>query len=111
MDLSKLINVTRSDISKYELNDIIPNKETLFKIGKVLNIRYICNDGYTNIIISDFKKKLKYWRLKNNLTISKACKYFNTDKSTYYKWEKGIFNISREKYNSNKALIDYILTL
>lgn len=51
------------------------------------------------------------WRLKNNFSIAKASNYFNTDRSTYYKWEKGIFNISKDKYSQNKNLIDFILDL
>ena len=110
-DLSNLTNITRAAISEYELNNIIPTKETLLKIGAVLDIDYICNEGYSKLIISNFNEKLKLWRLKNNLSIAKACNYFNTDKCTYYKWEKGIFNISKYKYYKNKNLIDSILDL
>ena len=76
-----------------------------------MDIDYICNEGYSKLIISNFNEKLKLWRLKNNLSITKASTYFNTDKSTYYKWEKGIFSISKEKYYCNKNLIDSILDL
>lgn len=110
-DLSNLTNITRAALSEYELNNIIPTKETILKIGSVLDIDYICNEGYSKLIVSNFNKKLKLWRLKNNLSITKASTYFNTDKSTYYKWEKGIFNISKEKYYCNKNLIDSILDL
>ena len=110
-DLSKLTCITRGSISEYELNNIIPTKETLLKIGSILDISYICNEGYSKLIISNFPNKLKLWRVKNNLSIAKACKYFHTDRGTYYKWEKGIFNISKEKYYYNKNLIDYILDL
>ena len=110
-DLSNLTNIARASISEYELNNIIPTKETLLKIGLILDISYICNEGYSKLIISNFPNKLKLWRIKNNLSITKACKYFYTDRSTYYKWEKGIFNISKEKYYCNKNLIDSILDL
>lgn len=110
-DLSNLTNITRAALSEYELNNIIPTKETILKIGSVLDIDYICNEGYSKLIVSNFNEKLKLWRLKNNLSITKASTYFNTDKSTYYKWEKGIFNISKEKYYCNKNLIDSILDL
>ena len=110
-DLSNLTNIARAAISEYELNNIIPTKETLLKIGGVLDIDYICNEGYSKLIISNFNEKLKLWRLKNNLSITKASAYFNTYKSTYYKWEKGIFNISKDKYYHNKNLIDSILDL
>lgn len=110
-DLSNLTNITRAAISEYELNNIIPTKETLLKIGSVLDIDYICNEGYSKLIISNFNENLKLWRLKNNLSITKASAYFDTDKSTYYKWEKGVFNISKDKYYQNKSLIDSILDL
>ena len=110
-DLSNLTNITRAALSEYELNNIIPTKKTILKIGSVLDIDYICNEGYSKLIISNFNEKLKLWRLKNNLSITKASTYFNTDKSTYYKWEKGIFSISKEKYYCNKNLIDSILDL
>lgn len=110
-DLSNLTNIARAAISEYELNNIIPTKETLLKIGTVLDIDYICNEGYSKLIISNFNEKLKLWRLKNNLSIAKACNYFDTDRGTYYKWEKGIFNISKDKYYQNKSLIDSILDL
>lgn len=110
-DLSNLINITRAAISEYELNNIIPTKETLLKIASVLDIHYICNEGYSKLIISNFDEKLKLWRLKNNLSIAKASSYFNTDRGSYYKWEKGIFNISKDKYYQNKNLIDSILDL
>ena len=110
-DLSNLTNITRAAISEYELNNIIPTKETLLKINSVLDINYICNEGYSKLIISNFNEKLKLWRLKNNLSIAKACNYFNTDRGTYYKWEKGIFNISKDKYYQNKKIIDSILNL
>lgn len=110
-DLSNLINITRAAISEYELNNIIPTKETILKIGLVLNIDYICSEGYSKLIISNFNKKLKLWRLKNNLSITKASTFFDTDKSTYYKWENGIFNMSKDKYYQNKNLIDSILDL
>ena len=42
---------------------------------------------------------------KNNYSIANACKYFNIDRSTYYKWEKGLFNISKNKYDYNKNLM------
>lgn len=83
-DLSKLTNITRGTISEYKVNSIIPTKETLLKIGLILDINYICNEGYSKLIISNFCNKLKLWRVKNNLSITKACKYFYTDKSTYY---------------------------
>ena len=110
-DLSNLTNITRAALSEYELNNIIPTKKTILKIGSVLDIDYICNEGYSKLIISNFNEKLKLWRLKNNLSITKASTYFNTDKSTYYKWEKGIFSISKEKYYCNKNLIYSILDL
>ena len=110
-DLSNLTNITRTAISEYELNNIIPTKETILKIGLILNIDYICSEGYSKLIISNFNEKLKLWRLKNNLSITKASTFFDTDKSTYYKWEKGIFNISKDKYYQNKNLIDSILNL
>ncbi|KHS56113.1 hypothetical protein QX51_15175 [Terrisporobacter othiniensis] len=110
-DLSNLTNITRAALSEYELNNIIPTKKTILKIGSVLDIDYICNEGYSKLIISNFNEKLKLWRLKNNFSITKASTYFNTDRSTYYKWEKGIFNISKDKYYHNKNLIDSILDL
>lgn len=110
-DLSKLSGIRRSDISIYELDNTIPTKNTLIKLSKVLDLNYICNEGYSKLIISDFSNKLKLWRIKNNYSIANACKYFDTDRSTYYKWEKGIFNISKDKYYYNKNLIDSILDL
>ncbi|MEG2246415.1 MAG: helix-turn-helix transcriptional regulator [Peptostreptococcaceae bacterium] len=110
-DLSILSGIRRSDISIYELDSTFPTKNTLIKLGKVLDLNYICNEGYSKLIISDFSNKLKLWRIQNNYSIANACKYFYTDRSTYYKWEKGLFNISKDKYSSSKNLIDSILNL
>ena len=63
-DLSKLSSIRRSDISVYELDNTIPTKNTLIKLGKVLDLNYICNEGYSKLIISDFPNKLKLWRIK-----------------------------------------------
>lgn len=110
-DLSKVTGITRTTISEYELNNIIPSKDTLLKIGHILNLDFICCEGYSKLLICNFYLKLKYWREKNNYSIYQACKIFNIDKSSYYRWEKGVFIISRSKYYSNKALVDSIMNL
>lgn len=109
--LSSLINISRNTIADYELDLVHPSKNNLLKLGLILDLKYICCEGYSKLLMSNFSEKLKHWRKLHNISVYEASKHLNINKDTYYRWESNQYIISKKVYENNKKLLDFILNL
>ncbi|WP_072723541.1 helix-turn-helix transcriptional regulator [Tepidibacter thalassicus] len=98
LDLSRLTGLSEGAIHGYETNTIHPSKSALEKLGQVLNLNYICSDGYSKFLLSNYPEKLRMWRNKKNISMIKASEILGVGKSTYASWENETYSVSKNYY-------------
>ncbi|WP_443081743.1 helix-turn-helix transcriptional regulator [Tepidibacter sp.] len=103
-DLSKLTGLSEGAIQGYECDCIHPSREAIFKLGQVFDLDYICCNGYSKFLISNYPKKLKQWRKKETISTRKAATILGVGKSTYISWENETYSVSKNYYYK---LIDF----
>lgn len=81
-DLSKLTGLSGGAIQGYECDCIHPSREAIFKLGQIFDLDYICSNGYSKFLISNYPEKLKIWIKKENISIRKAAKILGIGKTT-----------------------------
>ena len=96
--LAKECGLSSGAIAGYEYDTIYPSKDALIKLGKIIDLDYLCCDEYTKFILSDYVSLLKKWRKDNNLSVRKAARILGIPSSTYSSWEREIYGISKENY-------------
>ena len=112
-DLSELTGVQRGMIASYELDQFYPTKDSIGKLNPILDINFLCKDGYSNLILNynDFKTKLIQWRKENNLTKKNASKLLHISERGYASWEKGVIMNSTTYKKVQEDLAKYNLVL
>lgn len=103
--LSIKCNLSRGAICGYENESIYPSKQALLKLTKYIDKDYLCVDEYSKFLFSNYPKKLKEWRISNNLTLRTASKILAVSSSAIGSWEKGICSMDKENYQKIKAII------
>lgn len=106
-ELSTLVGLSRGSIEGIEGEYNHATKDTLLKLGKVIDFKKLCCDDYSKFIINSPSYILKEWRMKNKYTIRSAASYFSIPYSTYRYWEKGQI-MSKETYYKIKTKLDEI---
>lgn len=92
-----------SMIGFYERDEFYPTLDSIKKLGKVLNITLLYNEGYSKFLLnsSTFKDKLFKWRVENNLNKREASKLLCISERGYNGWEEGVI-MSIKTYNKIK---------
>ncbi|WP_366510744.1 helix-turn-helix transcriptional regulator [Clostridium cochlearium] len=104
--LAKNCGLSTGAITGYEYDLINPSKDALIKLGRVIDLDYLCCDEYSKFILSNYISILKKWRKDNGLSMRKAAKILEIPPSTYISWEKGVYGISKNSYHKLKEKIN-----
>lgn len=110
-ELGNKVGMQHSMIGSYERVEFYPTLDSIHKLGTILDINILCNEGYSNLLLhyDDFKYKLIKWRKENNLTKRDAANIFGVSERGYSGWENGcIINVTTY-YKIEKILIKYNL--
>lgn len=110
-DLAVAANLQRGMISSYELDQFYPTLESINKLGSILDINFLCNEGYSKFLLKSnkFKDKLIKWRDENNLTKRDAAKAIGISERGYGDWEKGSVMSVTTYYKFEDKLLKYNL--
>lgn len=108
--LAKECGLSSGAIAGYEYDTIHPSKDALIKLGKIIDLKYLCCDDYSKFIISNYIEDLKSWRQKENLSIRAASKNLGIPSSTYIAWENGTYTISKDNYYKIKNKLKELAT-
>lgn len=110
-DLSLAINISKSNISKYERGELFPTKENSIKLANFFNIgsKYFY-DGYLESI-DNFQQYLSTLLNKNiHISKNKLCKLLGISKRTLYRYyyqndipSRNIYNRMQNYFNTNES--------
>jgi transcriptional regulator with XRE-family HTH domain len=112
VELATKIDMHRGMIASYECDHFYPTLDSINKLSKALDIKFLCNEGYSKFLLesSNFKDKLINWRLENNLTKRDAAKLLGISERGYGLWESGSIMSVTTYYKLEKNLIKYNLS-
>ena len=90
-ELGNKVGMQHSMIGSYERDEFYPTLNSINKLGTILDINILCNEGYSKFLLnsSTFKDKLFTWRLENKLTKRGAAKLLGISERGYSLWENG----------------------
>lgn len=102
--------LSRGAIANYEKDIIHPSRDALFKIGKIIDLDYLCSDNYSKFILSNYIDVLKTWRQKKCLSMRAAAKMLGVPPSTYIAWENQKYTINKDSYEKIKIKLKELVT-
>ena len=110
-ELGNQVGMQHSMIGSYERDEFYPTLDSIKKIGKLLNINLLCNEGYSKFLLNSctFKDKLFKGRIENNLTKREASKLLCVSERGYSGWEDGVIMSVKTYHKIKDNLIKYKL--
>ncbi|GAA3642596.1 hypothetical protein GCM10022323_02530 [Asaccharospora irregularis DSM 2635] len=110
-ELANKVGIKHGMIGSYECDNFYPTLDSINKLSKVLDIKFLCNEGYSKFLLqsSNFKDKLVHWRLENSLTKRDAAKFLGISERGYGLWESGSIMSVTTYYKLENNLIRYNL--
>lgn len=109
--LAAMVDVAKSNISKYEKGTLEPNLETLKKLSDALDapIGFFFQEGYDEANLVTFSGKLSYQLMVNLSSLSELASYLGVQEELVVSWLKGERLESAKEYY--KKLSEYFKIL
>ena len=109
--LATMVDVAKSNISKYEKGTLEPNLETLKKLSDALDapIGFFFQEEYDESRLITFSGKLSYQLAVNDSSLSELASYLGVPEELVVSWLKGEQEESAKKYY--KKLSEYFKIL
>lgn len=109
LQLANLLNLSKSNISKYEANSIQPNLETINSLAQIFNVStdFLIGNQNFNLEHSTFTlgENLKYLREQQELTQDTMANYLCIKRQTYSAYER---NVSVPDAITIKKIADFL---
>ena len=110
IEVADKLGIPSSTYSKYEITDVTPHKDTLYKLSKLLNLDFKLlmksSEVRKKYKINDFSVAIIIARNEKGLTLREASILCGIPYDTFYKYELGCTQPSKKNINKISQVLD-----